>query len=74
MWQGVPRFQRGALSPTGLRHVVLRAGFDSEEKEGYVYLPTRPPKVLIITALASAVVASSNTLCFFVQMEPFPEQ
>ncbi len=28
MWQGVPRFQRGALSPTGLRHVVLRAGFD----------------------------------------------
>lgn len=27
-WQGVPRFQRGALSPTGLRHVVIRAGFD----------------------------------------------
>ncbi|MDH3505194.1 MAG: hypothetical protein OEM58_11790, partial [Nitrospirota bacterium] len=39
MWQGVPRFQRGALSPTGLRHVVLRAGFDrkiqkSQNREG----------------------------------------
>jgi len=32
MWQGVPRFQRGALSPTGLRHVVLRASFDSHER------------------------------------------
>jgi len=27
-WQGVPRFQRGAHSPTGSRHVVLRANFD----------------------------------------------
>ncbi len=25
-----PRFQRGALSPTGSRHVVLRASFDRE--------------------------------------------
>jgi hypothetical protein len=30
IWQGVPRLQRGALSPTGSRHVVLRANFDSD--------------------------------------------
>jgi len=27
-WERIPRFQRGALSPTGSRHVVLRANFD----------------------------------------------
>ena len=31
MWQRVPRFQRGALSPTGSRLVVLRASFDRVE-------------------------------------------
>jgi hypothetical protein len=30
IWQGVPRLQRGALSPTGSRHVVLRANFDRQ--------------------------------------------
>jgi signal transduction histidine kinase len=30
IWQGVPRLQRGALSPTGSRHVVLRANFDGQ--------------------------------------------
>ncbi len=39
MWQGVPRFQRGALSPTGSRPVVLRASFDREEwKLAYLIL------------------------------------
>jgi hypothetical protein len=55
----VDEFER--MSP--VKPDLVDENFKSEKREGYVYPPTRPPKVLIsnITALAFAAVALSNT-------------